>query len=156
MRTYIFHIATGILLLSLGYTPGVEAQVPQKSDHQYKVVINHEEQYSIWRAGEKAPSGWKDTRFAGTLDQCHDYIEEVWTDMRPLSIRKMNLPKDTQYRVVINHEEQYSIWPMKKPVPRSWKALKTQGTLTECMDYIEEVWTDMRPLSLRKRPGRTK
>lgn len=156
MKIYFFHLITGLLLFSLGYAPTANAQASRKSDLQYKVVINHEEQYSIWRKDQKAPSGWKDTRFAGTLDQCQDYIEEVWTDMRPLSIRKMNLPKDAPYKVVINHEEQYSIWPMEKPLPKGWKALKAKGTLNECMDYIEEVWTDMRPLSLRKSPGRTK
>jgi MbtH protein len=58
--------------------------------------------------------------------------------------------------VIINHEEQYSIWPFEKSLPKGWKASKMTGNLNQCMDYIEEVWTDMRPLSLRKKPGQTK
>ena len=70
--------------------------------------------------------------------------------MRPLSIRKMKLSENSKYAVIINHEEQYSVWPEKLQIPRGWKATKINGNLERCMDYIEEVWTDMRPLSLRK------
>ena len=60
-------------------------------------------------------------------------------------------PDETRkYSVVINHEEQYSIWPADREVPRGWKAVGETGTKRQCLDYIEEVWTDMRPLSLRK------
>jgi len=54
----------------------------------YKVVINHEEQYSIWQADRENPLGWKDAGKQGTKQECLDHIEEVWTDMRPLSLRK--------------------------------------------------------------------
>jgi MbtH protein len=54
------------------------------------------------------------------------------------------------YIVVINHEEQYSIWPEYKEIPNGWTAAGKSGTKQECLDYIKEVWTDMRPLSLRK------
>jgi MbtH protein len=54
----------------------------------YKVVVNHEEQYSIWPAGRENALGWKDVGKSGTKEECLDYIEEVWTDMRPLSLRK--------------------------------------------------------------------
>jgi len=54
----------------------------------YKVVLNHEEQYSIWPAEKENALGWKDAGFSGTKEQCLDYIKEVWTDMRPLSLRK--------------------------------------------------------------------
>lgn len=54
----------------------------------YKVVINHEEQYSIWPADRENPLGWKDVGKTGTKQEALDYIEEVWTDMRPLSLRK--------------------------------------------------------------------
>ena len=56
----------------------------------------------------------------------------------------------TIYNVVMNHEEQYSIWPVDREMPLGWKAVGKQGLKQECLDYIEEVWTDMRPLSLRK------
>lgn len=54
----------------------------------YKVVINHEEQYSIWFADRENALGWKDAGKVGTKRECLEYIDEVWTDMRPLSLRK--------------------------------------------------------------------
>ncbi len=57
----------------------------------------------------------------------------------------------TVYNVVMNHEEQYSIWPVDKEIPLGWKAVGKSGPKQECLDYIKEVWTDMRPLSLRKK-----
>lgn len=54
----------------------------------YKVVVNHEEQYSIWRADRENALGWNDVGKTGTKVECLAYIEEVWTDMRPLSLRK--------------------------------------------------------------------
>lgn len=56
----------------------------------------------------------------------------------------------TIYTVVVNHEEQYSIWPEHRELPLGWTAVGKTGTKQECLDYIKEVWTDMRPLSLRK------
>ncbi len=57
---------------------------------------------------------------------------------------------EPSYRVVINHEEQYSIWPIHKENPAGWEDAGTSGTKEECLAYIGEVWTDMRPLSLRR------
>nr|WP_322712399.1 MbtH family protein [Nostoc sp. ChiSLP03a]MDZ8213664.1 MbtH family protein [Nostoc sp. ChiSLP03a] len=54
----------------------------------YKVVVNHEEQYSIWASDRKNPVGWKDVGKKGLKQECLHYIKEVWTDMRPLSLRK--------------------------------------------------------------------
>ena len=54
----------------------------------YKVVVNHEEQYSIWPVDQQNPLGWKDAGFDGPKVACLAYIEEVWTDMRPLSVRR--------------------------------------------------------------------
>lgn len=56
----------------------------------------------------------------------------------------------TIYEVVVNHEEQYSIWPQIKDVPSGWKKVGKSGPKRECLSYIEEVWTDMRPASLRR------
>jgi MbtH protein len=67
----------------------------QEDTLRYKVVINHEEQYSIWPAERENPSGWRDAGKAGTKAECLAYIEEVWTDMRPLSLRQhMDAQKD--------------------------------------------------------------
>ena len=54
----------------------------------YKVVVNHEEQYSISPAQRENPLGWNDAGKSGLKEECLAYIKEVWTDMRPLSLRK--------------------------------------------------------------------
>jgi MbtH protein len=54
----------------------------------YKVVVNHEEQYSILLADKPNPLGWRDGGKTGSKKECLDHINEVWTDMRPLSLRK--------------------------------------------------------------------
>ncbi len=54
------------------------------------------------------------------------------------------------YNVVVNDEEQYSIWPADREIPAGWREAGKQGTRTEALRWIEEVWTDMRPLSLRR------
>lgn len=56
----------------------------------------------------------------------------------------------TLYRVVVNHEEQYSIWPVDREIPLGWRDVGKSGLKAECLAYIKEVWTDMRPLSMRK------
>ena len=58
---------------------------------------------------------------------------------------------NTIYKVIVNHEEQYSIWPADRENPLGWNDVGKSGTKAECLAYIEEVWTDMRPLSLRKK-----
>ena len=60
------------------------------------------------------------------------------------------MSEDTRYQVVINDEEQYSIWPEDRELPLGWRSVGKVGTKQECLAYIEEVWTDMRPLSLRR------
>jgi len=58
------------------------------NEQQYKVVVNHEEQYSIWPADRENALGWRDAGKRGSKEECLAYIGEVWTDMRPLSLRK--------------------------------------------------------------------
>lgn len=55
------------------------------------------------------------------------------------------------YKVVVNHEEQYSIWPLDREIPLGWREAGKSGSKEECLAYIKEVWMDMRPLSLRKK-----
>jgi MbtH protein len=57
---------------------------------------------------------------------------------------------DGQYAVVVNDEEQYSIWPVGKEIPLGWREVGKSGSKAECLEHIKQVWTDMRPLSLRK------
>jgi MbtH protein len=61
----------------------------EKEDlNTYRVVVNHEEQYSIWLFDREIPAGWRDCGKSGKKDECLAYIREVWTDMRPLSLRR--------------------------------------------------------------------
>ena len=65
------------------------------------------------------------------------------------------MPRDEEedqriYTVVVNHEDQYSIWFADRQLPLGWREVGKQGLKSECLVYIKEVWTDMRPLSLRK------
>ena len=64
---------------------------------------------------------------------------------------EQNATVEGNYVVVINDEEQYSIWRDDRNVPAGWRTVGKHGSKGECLQYIEEVWTDMRPLSLRKR-----
>lgn len=59
------------------------------SELQFDVVVNQEEQYSIWPAGKEIPAGWKLASFNGTKEQCLEFIKGVWIDMRPLSLQKI-------------------------------------------------------------------
>lgn len=63
------------------------AENVQDESIRYKVVVNHEEQYSIWPAQRDNAPGWRDAGKSGSREECLDYIQEVWTDMRPLSLR---------------------------------------------------------------------
>lgn len=53
------------------------------------------------------------------------------------------------YQVVRNSEEQYSIWPTDRDLPLGWTAEGATGTKAQCLARIAEVWTDLRPASLR-------
>jgi MbtH protein len=75
--------------------------------------------------------------------------------MRPPAVQffgRMNPsdPAAETYKVVVNHEEQYSIWPAWRELPAGWRHDGKSGTKEECLAHIKEVWTDMRPLSLRQ------
>jgi MbtH protein len=60
---------------------------PEADDRTYHVVVNDEEQYSIWLDGKDVPAGWRMVGKSGTKPECLAYVEEVWTDMRPKSLR---------------------------------------------------------------------
>lgn len=60
----------------------------EEDTRTYIAVVNHEEQYSIWLADKEIPLGWKDVGVKGSKEECLAHIKEVWTDMRPLSLRK--------------------------------------------------------------------
>lgn len=56
-----------------------------------------------------------------------------------------------RYAVVINHEEQYSLWPVAGQIPSGWRRVGQEGSKEDCLRYIEEVWTDMRPSNIRRK-----
>ena len=68
-----------------------------------------------------------------------------------MALSDLDREDTTIYKVVVNHEEQYSIWPDYKDLPLGWTQVGRSGLKFECLAYIDETWTDMRPLSLRKK-----
>ncbi|PAY00813.1 MbtH family protein [Pseudoalteromonas sp. HM-SA03] len=58
--------------------------------------------------------------------------------------------ENSTFKVLINHEEQYSLWPSYKSIPGGWHEVGCEGDKQTCLDYINQHWTDMRPLSLRQ------
>src|SRR5258708_38548102 len=60
----------------------------EEDTREYQVLVNTEEQYSLWLAGQAIPNGWRQVGPTGQKQVCLDYVKEVWTDMRPLSVRK--------------------------------------------------------------------
>ncbi len=80
--------AIALVLLCAVFGFNAMAQDDREDNRGYIVVVNHEEQYSIWLADKEIPLGWTKTGFKGTKTECLNNIKEVWTDMRPLSLRK--------------------------------------------------------------------
>jgi uncharacterized protein YbdZ (MbtH family) len=66
---------------------------PDHDANDYLVLINAEEQYSLWLADVDIPEGW--TRVSGPAPkkECVDYVDRVWTDMRPRSLREREAPR---------------------------------------------------------------
>jgi uncharacterized protein YbdZ (MbtH family) len=67
-----------------------------------------------------------------------------------MSVHDTDADDTTVYKVVVNDEEQYSIWPDARENPLGWRSVGVNGSKADCLSHIEAVWTDMRPLSLRK------
>ncbi|WP_027468174.1 MbtH family protein [Deefgea rivuli] len=59
-----------------------------REDGTFKVLVNHEDQYSLWPDFKAVPGGWTDTGVKGNKQHCLDYVKQTWTDMRPLSLRR--------------------------------------------------------------------
>ncbi|HEY0525322.1 MAG TPA: MbtH family NRPS accessory protein [Stellaceae bacterium] len=87
----------------------------------------------------EAPRGGVRPRQAGRKRKCEAAVSDTETEVEP------------QYDVVVNDEEQYSIWPAGKAIPNGWRSVGSRGDKSSCLAYIKEVWTDMRPLSLRRK-----
>ena len=67
-----------------------------------------------------------------------------------MALAVQSAPAEATHQVVVNHEEQYSLWPADRDLPRGWRAAGCSGTREECLAHIEEVWTDLTPLSARR------
>ena len=61
---------------------------------------------------------------------------------------------EIDYRVVVNDEEQYSVWPTHRSVPDGWHEVGVTGSKDHCLDHIERVWTDITPKSVREATAR--
>lgn len=75
----------------------------------------------------------------------------ITADRTPATTEERDMDENTRYQVLRNDEEQYSLWPADIEVPAGWQSVGKEGTEAECMAYVDEVWTDMRPRSLRER-----
>jgi MbtH protein len=83
---------------------------------------------------------------------CHPaQLDETMKSDGSYKMNRDDTEDTTIYTVVVNHEEQYSIWPADRDHAPGWKDAGKTGPKADCLNYINEVWTDMRPLSLRKK-----
>ncbi|GHG20998.1 hypothetical protein GCM10018777_39360 [Streptomyces albogriseolus] len=79
-------------------------------------------------------------------------VPSPFTNRSPTErVRQPDMDENTRYQVLRNDEEQYSLWPVEIEVPAGWQPVGKEGTEAECSAYVDEVWTDMRPRSLRER-----
>lgn len=67
-----------------------------------------------------------------------------------INFKEESFMSEETTKVLINEEEQYSLWPSYLPVPNGWKETGTEGSREECLEFVKKVWTDMRPRSLRE------
>ena len=88
---------------------------------------------------------------AGTLHGANSGAKPRMANPQEKTVMADEQEDKTIYKVVLNHEEQYSIWPAHKENALGWKDAGKSGTKEECLAYIKEVWTDMRPKSLREK-----
>jgi len=111
--------------------PMLEAEAGSRAEGQM-IVINHEEQYSIWPKGVELPSGWESSSKAASAAKALETLS-----------RKV---ETTDLYVVINHEEQYSIWPVRgESVPRGWEKVSAETcSVQDCLKSLEQVSKKLR------------
>lgn len=113
-----------------------------EDNRTFTVVINHEEQYSIWHAGRAIPNGWKEVGVTGSKQHCLAHIERVWTDMRPLSLRiKM---AEMESRTNVRQDGVLGTTPTNVP--------DSVGTK---IDLVERLCTGVHPVEVSLRPDKT-
>jgi len=84
----------------------------ENPDAVFKVLVNHEEQYSLWPADLPVPGGWEETGTKGSKDTCDEYVREVWTDMRPKTLREA-MERDARKQQEQQQEQQQE--PQQEP-----------------------------------------
>jgi uncharacterized protein YbdZ (MbtH family) len=114
----------------------------QEDSTIYKVVMNHEAQYSIWPADRENPLGWQDVGKSGPKAECLAYIQEVWTDMRPLSLRQ-------QMEAAARHQE------LPPPPPPSSAPATTAAENTAGDDLVQRLCAGEHPVEAILRPEKS-
>jgi MbtH protein len=84
------------------------------------------------------------------LDDAESQPSPSHNQNRETTMAESEQEHHTSYAVVVNHEQQYSIWPLGREIPAGWRAVGVEGGKSECLAHIAEVWTDLRPLSARR------
>ena len=83
----------------------------------YRVLVNHEEQYSLWLEYKDIPNGWRDTGKLGSRQECMAWVDEVWTDMRPLSLRK-HMEETAEARKALHEEAKAELEAIRAAIAR--------------------------------------
>lgn len=94
---------------------------------------------------------YRGCRVSSDIQRAVIIFEFLSSDERRITVTSDEREDNRIYKVVVNHEEQFSIWPADRENALGWNDAGKTGTKAECLEYIKEVWTDMRPLSLRKK-----
>jgi uncharacterized protein YbdZ (MbtH family) len=115
----------------------------QEDAATYKVVVNHEEQYSLWPVDRENPPGWHDAGKSGLKGECLTYIQEVWTDMRPLSLRR-------QMEAAAQNRAQSCL-----PTPPSRAEASSAAASTVQDDLVQRLCTGEHPGEVILRPARS-
>ena len=123
-------------------------ELPRVRATIYKVIVNHEGQYSIWPADRENALGWNDVGEKGTRAECLAYIKKVWTDMRPLSARKEmdelgQTHDNTKYELVVEEGEVFSLWPADRENARR---TGQTGSAADCLEYLSKALGERGPV----------
>jgi len=121
---------------------GSSGDDPERRDLTiYQVVVNHEEQYSIWPANRELPLGWNSIGFIGGKTACLQYIQDLWFDMRPTPLRPTVTTHIIKYQIIVNQKEpklKCVIWDMaaEDGFPDGYSAEGYTGIDSDCITYI--------------------
>jgi uncharacterized protein YbdZ (MbtH family) len=119
----------------------------QDPDLVWDVVVNLEEQYSIWPVGRTIPAGWRAIGYRGSKDYCLDHVERVWTDMRPLSLRQQMAAKRLSPEAVVDAPAATEPAPsLVDRLSASWQRVRVGGgaTATEFTRRVKEGFVHIR------------